>query len=286
MHEHGPLPTSYLTAFSTLKSDKRAIERLGHLFHETRLVDQPKQQFDTLDARYNQLVYDITSDAEILLKEEQRYSDFAPQPYGHWKHKCMVSCITASVEIASLRDPNVEYIPQHQILERSNARSCDRVTLRFSVEVANANTGHKETTVVVPDALFALRYLSDAGPLYRLFFVEADRATEPSRSYRFNRKSWMRTAAQYRALIGKGLYRDILHLNASAMLLCVTTNTTHMHNIMEVVKEGTSTGSNTFMLFKALPNFGSYFKPPKPMLELGSKPYSRVGTTSFRIDQI
>ncbi len=286
MHEHGPLPTSYLTAFSTLKSDKRAIERLGHLFHETPYLARPHQQFDTRDARYNQLIYDITPDAERLLKQERLFSQFAPQPFGHWKHKCMVSCITASVEIAALQNPNVEYIPQHSILERANDQAGDPVSLRFSVEFKKLHTGEIESAVVVPDAVFGLRYLHGTEPLYRFFFLEADRATEPNRSYRFNRKSWQRNVAQYRELVGRGSYKRQLHMQSSAFVLCVTTNTAHMHNIVDVVREQSGTGRNSFMLFQAHPEFGSYFRPPRPIERLLVEKYYRAGHSPKYIDRI
>ena len=56
LHEHGPLPTTYLTAFSDQRSEKRAVERLGVLFHEEETphggayLDRPRQQFATVDA--------------------------------------------------------------------------------------------------------------------------------------------------------------------------------------------------------------------------------------------
>lgn len=65
--EHGPLPSSFLLAFSrgSHASEKRARERLTDLFHEDNTPDggpyliRPPQQFRTIDSRYNQLVYDL-----------------------------------------------------------------------------------------------------------------------------------------------------------------------------------------------------------------------------------
>ena len=69
LHEHGPLPTSYLYAFTKhLGSDETGfLKRLNALFHEGYL-DRPKQQFNTIDARYNQLVYDQGFQGDFILR--------------------------------------------------------------------------------------------------------------------------------------------------------------------------------------------------------------------------
>jgi hypothetical protein len=68
LHRHGPLSTRYLVAYSQLlrKSATRAKDRLTGLFneddtpHNGTYLDRPWQQFETLDARQNDLVYDLT----------------------------------------------------------------------------------------------------------------------------------------------------------------------------------------------------------------------------------
>ena len=65
LHRHGPLSTPYLVAYSRLlrKSVTRAKDRLTDLFneddtpHNGTYLDRPWQQFETLDARQNDLVY-------------------------------------------------------------------------------------------------------------------------------------------------------------------------------------------------------------------------------------
>ena len=285
LHEHGPLPSSYLLAFSDQRSEKRAIERLGDLFHEGdtpdggTYLDRPLQQFDTIDARYNQLVYDINTVSEQVLCERGLFHEHAPSPYGSWKHRFMVSCITASIELGTLRDPKLRYVPQHEVLRRSD------IGLAVPITFLNPTTGKEETRNLIPDALFGLVYLHSGQPAYRFFCLEADRNTEPARSYRFNRKSYRRSILQYREYVGRGLYKEHLGVSAGMVVLTVTTNDTHMHNLIETVTEVAATGRNSFMLFRSAPVFGASFKPLPPMPEFLSGEWHRAGHPPFHINQ-
>jgi hypothetical protein len=115
LHRHGPLSTRYLVAYSQLlrKSATRAKDRLTDLFneddtpHNGTYLDRPWQQFETLDARQNDLVYDLTPQSIRVLKAQGLWSDDAPHPGGSWKHTYMTAAITASIELATLQTDNV-----------------------------------------------------------------------------------------------------------------------------------------------------------------------------------
>jgi len=286
IHEHGPLPSSYLHGFTEhlRRSEKRARDRLTDLFHEDRTphrgayLNRPWQQFDTFDARYQENVYDLTPAAEAALKEHELWSDHAAAASGTWKHRHMVACITASIELASLKDPDVTYIPQQSILQRADA------VLRYPVPYENPVTKKTETKDLIPDALFGLQYGQGRLASYRIFVVEADRATEPSRSSKFNRKSHLRTLLQYRAYIGGGLYKDHLGLTAGMMVLNVTTSEATMARMIALTEELSGKG-NTYLCFRTSDQFGRYFKPPRPMEELMTGEWQRAGYPPFRIDR-
>src|SRR5690606_16215844 len=99
---------SFLLEFAkrTHKSEKRARERLTDLFNEENTphggcyLTRPPQQFRTIDSRYNQLVYDLAPAALAALNEQG--SPIRPTRSGPWLHSFMVSCITASIELACL----------------------------------------------------------------------------------------------------------------------------------------------------------------------------------------
>jgi hypothetical protein len=124
--EHGPLPSAFLLQYTKdiRRSEKRARERLTDLFNEDNTPDggpyltRPPQQFRTLDSRYNQLVYDLTPASRKALHKAGLSIGAASAPSGPWLHRFMVSCITASIELATLDEPDISYIPQSAILAR------------------------------------------------------------------------------------------------------------------------------------------------------------------------
>ncbi|MCG6867342.1 MAG: replication-relaxation family protein [Gammaproteobacteria bacterium] len=286
IHDHGPLSSSFLHAFSKnlRRNEKRARDRLTDLFNEDRTPDggaylgRPWQQFQTFDARYQDLVYDLTPAAESALKARGDWSDQGAHGSGPWLHRYMVASITASIELATLENPSLTYIPQQAILQRAGT------VLRHPAPFENPTTKKTETRDLIPDAVFGLEYRKGGERSYRFFIVEADRATEPSRSSIFNRKSHLRTILQYRAYVGEGLYKSHLNLTAGMMVLNVTTSDATRDRMMALTNELSERG-NTYLLFQTCDHFGRYFKPPKPMAELLLGDWLRAGHESFRIDR-
>jgi hypothetical protein len=284
IHRHGPLSSSYLHEFSKhiCRNEKRARDRLTDLFNEDRTphggpyLERPWQQFDTYDARYQELVYHLAPAAERALKEHNLWNDYAQRPTGPWKHRFMVASITSSIELATIVDPDLRYISQEEILTRAEAR------LRYPVPFKNPRTGKAETRDLIPDALFGLEYQNANQPGYRFFVVEADRGTEPSRSSRFNRKSFERNLLQYRQYVGQGLYKEHLCLKAGMMVLNVMTSATTMQRVLELMEEISPNG-NSYMLFQVAEGFGQYLKPSGQLLSLANDGWRRAGLPDFLI---
>lgn len=281
LHRHGPLPTSYLYAFSEhLAKDRcRTLKRLADLYNEGGYLDRPKQQFQTIDARYNQLVYELNERAERVLQREGRFSDHAAGPGGPWVHRLMVSCVTASLELAAEARSDLRYIPQHAILDRAG------VGLGTSVTYEHPVTGQTHNGDLIPDAICGLEYCDGKRPRRRFFLIEADRNTEPNRSGRFDRKSFRKSILQYREYIGRGLYKEHLKLDDPVAVLTVTTSTRHMQNLINLVAEIAPSGKNSFLCFQAVPAFGSPFKPPQPLPTLLTGPWERAGHAPAYIDR-
>jgi hypothetical protein len=285
IHRHGPLSSSCLHAFSQhiCRSEKRARDRLTDLFNEDRTphggpyLERPWQQFDTYDARYQELVYELAPAAELALKQAGLWSSHAQHPTGPWKHRYMVSCITASIELAAVADPTLKFIPQEQILDRAGT------ALRYPVPFNNPITNKMETKDLIPDALFGLAYTSGSQTNYRFFVVEADRGTEPSRSSRFNRKSHLRNFLQYREYVGRGIYKDHLGLTAGMMVLNVTMSEATTRNMLELVGEIAPKG-NSYLLFQTWRAFAGYFRPVRQNMSLISEAWLRSGFADFRIN--
>jgi hypothetical protein len=164
LHEHGPLSSSYLHAFTKhlRSSEKRARDRLTDLFNESNTphkgayLERPWQQFQTYDARYQELVYDLAPAGEKALKQAGLWHTYGHVATGPWVHKYMVACITASIELETLENPNLTYIPGSTILERAGT------TLRYEVPFINPVTGYEQTVDLIPDACSGLSTTPEA----------------------------------------------------------------------------------------------------------------------------
>ncbi len=265
--EHGPLPSSFLLAFAkdTHRSEKRAKERLTDLFNEDRTphrgayLTRPAQQFRTLDARYNQLVYDLSPGSVDALRKSG--SVIRPARSGPWQHNLMVSCITASIELACIERDDLNYIPQSKILTRAEAG------LRCTTEICDPDSGAYYEKDLLPDAVFGLEYMTSEGKRYRFYVLEADRATEPLRSTEIHRKSFLRHLLQYEDYIEGGGYQEHLNLTAPMMVLNVTTSEERMRRMLGLTKELFPNG-NSYQLFQVWDAFGPVFSPPNPMRQM------------------
>lgn len=281
LYRHGPLPSSYLHAYTEhlCRNAAWARRELADLFHEDGVhggpyLDRPWQQFDTMDARHHDLVYDLTDAAEDVLAEAGRLRENTQAPGGPWVHRHMVACITASIELATLARGDIRFIFQDEIMKGP-----------LWTPVPYTHNGRTETRDLIPDAIFALAYRTEAGERYRIFSLEADRCTEPGRSGSFDRKTQLRAVLQYRAYVGKGLYKAHLGVNAPMLVLTVTTSTARLRNLVGLVARTSATGRNSFMLFQRLPQFGRHFVPPKPLPQLLSEPWHRAGHEPLLIDR-
>lgn len=280
--EHGPLPTSFLLEFSdgSHASDKRARERLCDLYHEDNTPDggaylmRPPQQFRTIDSRYKQLVYDLAPAGWRALKRSGVDIAQYSAPSGTWLHRLMTGCITASIELACIKRDDISYIPQSQILKRA------ATALRCPVTFADPVTKRLMTKDLIPDALFGLRYHTPDGDRFRFFAVEADRATEPTTSSNWNRKSFLRNLLQYDAYVADGAYRQHLNLTAPLLVLNVLSDQQRMERIVECVAKSYPHG-NSFMLFQAWEDFGPAFRPPRLKASLLMGVWARGGLKGF-----
>jgi len=239
LHRHGPLASSLFLKNSKHlgMNEKRTRERLTDLFHESDTVQggaylkRPQQQFQTIDARYNQLVYDLAPAGLRALKDVGEWSETSGPSGGTWWHRFMTSSITASIELSALGRSEVSYIRQSVILDRANASLASPVTYIDPV------LKEQVSKQLIPDALFGLEYHTPRGSNYRFFAVEADRATEPIETSNANRKSFLKTMHQYEALIAGNQYRAHYKLTAPLLVLFVSTTEQRVSSMIKVVRE-------------------------------------------------
>ena len=271
LQRHGPLPSTYIHQFTKglRRNESKTKERLGHLFHEDNTahggpyLERPWQQWQSMNARYQPAVAENTPLAEQVLKERGLLPETAKAPTGaQFQHRFMIACITASIELAVRDDPALRYISQDEILARSPQKT---IEIPCSISYANPRTGKRQTLdkPLIPDAVFGLEY---QGAGYRFFMLEADRNHEPVRRADLAETSYLRKILQYREVIEKGIYKQHFGMTAGMLVLNVTTNFAHMHNIVELVNELTNGKGSPYLLFKTLPHFGKYLQVP-PVLE-------------------
>ena len=246
LQRHGPLPSTYIHQFTKglRRNEGKTKERLGHLFHEDNTahggpyLERPWQQWQSMNARYQPAVAENTLLAEQVLKERGLLPETAKTPTGvQFQHRFMIACITASIELAVRDDPTLRYISQDEILARSPQKT---IEIPCAISYANPRTGKRQTLdkPLIPDAVFGLEY---KGAGYRFFMLEADRNHEPVRRADLAETSYLRKILQYREVIEKGLYKQHFGMTAGMLVLNVTTNFAHMHNIVELVNELTWT---------------------------------------------
>lgn len=264
LHRHGGrLPTSYLhdstkEGYVSLDNTRR---RLQILFQNTRLIDRPFQQFETLDPRRNELIHEISPIGLQLLRDEKLFSPYAPTMGGSFQHQVMLSCISASFEL-NAREHGFTYTPQNVLLER--------IKRDHTITLA-------ERDEFTPDEVFMLS--KDGKDL--LIFLEVDRGTEPNISAKDTRKSWKRSIRQYKELISSKLYKERFDVTCGALLVVVTISKAKQANILKVV-ETEHKGKCPYTLVTNLPQFGREFHPPLLLDMLGTS-WARCGYEDFKI---
>jgi hypothetical protein len=289
LHRHGPLPSTFIHQFTkhVRQSEGRTKERLGHLYHEDNTphggpyLDRPWQQWQTMNARYQPAVSEVTPYAEQVLKERGLLAEnVKPQTRVQYAHRFMVACITAQIELATKQDPNLRFISEQEILARSPNKTLE---IPCSISYTNQRTGKRQTLdkPLIPDALFGIEY---GGTSYRFFMLEADRDHEPIRRADLQETSYLRKMLQYREVIEKGHYKQHFGMKAGMLVLNVTTNFQHMHNIVELVSELTNGRGSPYLLFKTMPEFGKYLTVPSVSDELLIAPWRRSSFDSLCIN--
>jgi len=273
LHRHGDLSVPYLHMLTRHveggSSEKALTHRMTVLYHEGYL-ERPPQQFGTLDARYQHLIYANTRIMERILARADRFHEYAPRVSNRaWVHDYGCGCITASIEIATRAAEGYRYIHQDEILGTVSKGLAFDVGMRVS----------GRPVLLKPDRIFGIRYPTGKT---KFFLLEHDRATESERRTRPNVKSIERMATQYKRLIRDGRYKELLGLPGGLMVITVTTSAARMRTMREVWEEVYG-GPVEHALFTHIPYFAGYYKPPPPLPELFERAYERPGADPYLI---
>lgn len=273
LHRHGALSSSFLSAYAGGVAENTIAKRLTLLssedntLHGGRYLDRPAQQFATLDARFNQLVYDINARSRFVLQASDRYRLHAPSSARTpWKHDHFAACITASIELATLKMPGrFAYIFHDEVVARMGR-----------------DHFHVLGVKVTPDRWGGIRYLDTGGVL--LFAVEADCGTEPHNTNTV-RKSTARSVIQYESWVTSGQFKRDLGTSGGIVILNVTTTKARMCNMIGMAERTLKGGKASYLLYTYVQEFGAIYKPPTPFSELFSCDLYRPGMPAFTLER-
>lgn len=261
------LSSFYLYEIATDLSYDAFKESIKQLWYRG-YVYRPRQQIETTNADYNQYVYALTEKGEKYLKQHGLWVE-AVKPTGPWKHQFMVSTTLATLK--HLSDKNgYRFIPPHEYLRN--------VTRENPLRIPELPFKWDKQTVKMPlepDAICAIDY-GDGAIAYA---IEADRATEPTIATDLKKKSYKRMVAQYKALLSNRTHHKYYpHDNPPPMmLLFVTVEQGRVRAFLDLVEK------SPFFTALAIPEFGTFFKPPDLLTERFEKPLERAGKEPWYI---
>lgn len=214
------LTATQLSAILKPRSEKRFIERLGDLFHETGLVNRPHAQWRSFDARYRPLTYELSPSGVALLERRDvlpmRATTFSRRMRAgqavQFDHTMMVVEALLAIEFATIEAPDQRFVPVDEILERAPEQTRQvrnpmaiSVTLQPCAELPGL--GQPWKTHIIPDALYGIEYRTNGEKRYRFWALECENTT-PSRRSSARHSSIARKRAAYDALIRSRAYRD------------------------------------------------------------------------------
>ena len=94
--------------------------------------------------------------------------------------------------------------------------------------------------------------------------------------------SYERKIAAYKQIVDQRIYKSHFGI-PNLLVLNVTTNATHMNNIMALVKQ--MVGQSRFFLFKTMSSLGDFAKAPSPTPHMLTAAWQRVGYEPFAMNK-
>ena len=273
---HGPLYTQYLVEFQYFYRDnlRNRRERLSTLARSKNIryeggvggpvLERPKRQFpkefDRPYLRRMMLRYDLTERGKEILRHADRYH---PVPHGGWwEHQTANACISASLHLAALHQQVRFYAP-------------DQITDDIGRIVPYTLHDNRYEHRLVPDCL--------CGIGERYYAIETDLGNEVGRSGE-HRKTYERMVAQYKTLIGDGLYHEAYKIpaNMPLLVLFLSTSAPKLKLLKDIVSEQKAGG---YILMKHINEdaFNAY-RSPMPLYTLWTDPWGRAGYGDFQIN--
>lgn len=201
-------------------SQKRFVERLGDLFHETGLINRPAIQLPLFDARSTPMLYEITAKGIDCLMAHNALPDRAvtfsrqsSRSYSpHFLHTMMVIETLLAIEQAASATPDQRFVPVDEILARApqtvrDARNPLAIPVALVPDPKHSVIRKRRDTMLIPDALYGIEYEIGGEKRYRFWALECER-TSPAWRSRSDASSTALKLAAYDVLIAARSYRS------------------------------------------------------------------------------
>lgn len=215
------LRQSQLLDFLKPKSEKRFIERLGDLFHETGFIGRPEAQWHHCDARSTPLIHEISKSGIAFLREidalPHRVTTLSRRNYRRrtpqFQHAMMIVDALVEIEINTMDAINQRFVPVDEILARAPEHIQRQPNpLRVPVTIMPSPdfpfVRHRMDTHLIPDALYGIEHLIGGEKRYRFYALECER-TSPAWQSDPCYSSTARKRAAYQTYIKqRGFKRD------------------------------------------------------------------------------
>lgn len=219
LYRYRYLRSTQLLSLLRPKSEKRFIERLGDLYHESGLIDRPAAQWRRFDARYQPIVYELSSKGLRHLEAcgplPDRATTFARKDRQgitpQFDHAMMIVDALVEIELATIAAENQRFVPVDEILRRA-PEVTRKAKKPLAVPVTIKPNTHLPavrapiTTEAIPDALYGIEHLIAGEKRYRFFALECENHSPLHRSTGKLSSLALKRAA-YDALMAARAYR-------------------------------------------------------------------------------
>lgn len=181
------LRSDLLYSFLGGNSETRFKERLGHLYHDGRHINRPRQQWQFANCRHMPLIYELDAKGEQALRQQGLIQSDSPlltkgRPGAcrQFAHELMICDCIASIELGVREDPGLRFISWQEIIGKApettrNLSNAFELPVSISHTFSNSKGVQRADIKIVPDALFGLEYTTRGQKTYRFFALEADR---------------------------------------------------------------------------------------------------------------
>lgn len=274
--QYGPLPTRYLYEFAKKeRTNYPSLQKRLTVFYngtpsQAPYLVRPPRQFDSFEARYQDIVYELSESARQALGA--RRSQLPARRTNDFIHDLMTACIGASLD-RTAPSLGLRYVPRAEVLGHENTPAATKgADNPLAIPVPGTDRSR------VPDDLFAIEYPSLKK---RYFLLEADRNTESIRGA--NKNAFGKKIDDYVSIMERGT-KDWLGVSKLSVLT-VTTNARHAQNLAEYVRKEHPKYADRFA-FASEPCFGTransyedqHWRVPKDLLtRLLTEPWSWAG---------